>query len=234
MTRNKKNKNNEFVTLESSLEYSFEDPSILLNALRHPSSANKLYGNNQRLEFLGDRVLGLFVAELLYKNFPNEPEGALAKRFSALVNRDSLAIIAEDIDIGSYIELGQSEKDIEARKNPGHLADALEAIIAALFLDGGAQVARNFVRKYWEPLASSNVEPPSDFKTRLQEWSQSRNGSLPNYTIVSRSGPPHQPIFSVEVRVKDFDPEYAEGSSKQSAEQAAAKKMIEKLEIIKS
>ena len=216
--------------LELILGYQFKDPHLIRLALKHPSVVGGVNDSNQRLEFLGDRVLGLFVSECLFLKFRHESEGALAKRFSSLVKRDALARVAQNLGIGPFIEMAPSELASGGRSNPKNLADALEAIIAALHLDGGSDVSRDFVIRHWGPLSEEHIQPPSDSKTVLQEWSQKQGLGLPVYSIVSRSGPPHQPIFEVEVKVSGVNSVRGSGTSKQNAEQFAAKNMLENIE----
>ena len=229
-TATRQDRGEALAALEAALGHKFRTPDLLSRALRHPSATSRPLENNQRLEFLGDRVLGLAVAEYLHEHFPQESEGALAKRLAALVRRDALARVANLLDLGGLIELGRSEDDSGGRTNPANLADALEAVIAALYLDGGADVATRFIRAQWAPLAAENREPPRDAKTRLQEWSQGRGGQLPAYVVTAETGPPHAPVFEVEVRLPGVAPARAEGSSKRAAEQGAAERMLAALE----
>jgi len=212
-----------------TLGYRFKDPSLLARALCHPSQAPGPLDSNQRLEFLGDRVLGLAISELLYAQFPNENEGALARRLAALVRRDALARVAASLDLGDYLNLGRSEAESGGQQNPANLADALEAIIAAIYLDGGLEAAVQFIRSHWVSMVAEDRDPPRDAKTALQEWSQARGGPLPEYAVVSEEGPPHAPVFEVEVRLPGVPACRAEGASKRVAEQAAAGQMLEKL-----
>ena len=225
-------KENIISSLELRLEYQFKDRTLIKEALRHPSVLTKYNVSNQRLEFLGDRVLGLYVSEFLFYSFKQEPEGDLAKRFASLVKRDTLSRVAENLQIGPVIEMSAGEIENGGQSNPSNLADALEAIIAALYIDGGPTVAYNFIRKHWLALSAEHIKPPSDAKTRLQEWSQKKNGRLPEYNVISTSGPPHAPIFEVEVRVVGFESARGIGSSKQNAEQTAALNMLDNLEYL--
>jgi len=211
----------------ATLKYRFTDPSLLARALCHPSQAPGPLDSNQRLEFLGDRVLGLAVSEILYAQFPNENEGALARRLASLVRRDALARVAANLGLGDYLNLGRSESESGGQQNPANLADALEAVIAAIYLDGGLEAAVQFIRAHWVSMVAEDREPPRDAKTALQEWSQARGGPLPEYVVVSEDGPPHAPVFEVEVRLPDVRACRAEGASKRVAEQAAAGQMLE-------
>ncbi len=213
--------------LEDVLGHRFRDRALLARALRHPSAAERHSDSYQRLEFLGDRVLGLVVAAMLIERFPEEKEGALARRFAALVRRDTLARVARELELGRHVELGHGEDTGGGRDNPANLADACEAVIAALYLDGGLDAARGFVRVHWEPLMAEDAAPPSDAKTALQEWAQSTLGLLPVYRTIATAGPAHAPRFEVEVRVGDRPAVTAFGASKRAAEQAAARRLLE-------
>ncbi len=159
---------------------------------------------------------------MLLAGFPDEDEGALAKRFAALVRRESLAEVARRIDLARYVEMSKGEEGGGGRSNPTLQADAVEAVIAALYLDGGLAVAEAFVRRHWGPMMEAVAVPPQDAKTRLQEWAQGAGNPLPAYTTVGVEGPAHGPTFAVEVRVAGCRPVAAKGSSKRAAEQAAA------------
>lgn len=215
--------------LEKTLGHRFSQPQLLRQALTHSSTARDRAGReftNERLEFLGDRVLGLAVADLLCERFPGEDEGALARRFTALVRREALARVATDIDLARHIVLAPGEEEAGGRDNPSLLADTCEAVIAALFLDGGWETAVSFVRARWEPLMAEDVEPPVDSKTELQEWAQGHGLALPAYDVVDRQGPAHAPTFTVEVRVAGRVAARSKGLSKRAAEQGAAKAML--------
>ena len=217
--------------LKQALGHRFADPGLLDEALTHSSvaSAGDRRRTNERLEFLGDRVLGLVVADMLFDRFPDEDEGALARRHAALVRRESLARVAESIGLAENIRLSRGEEDAGGRKNPGLLADACEAVIAALYLDGGIDVAATFIRDQWDAMVAEDVRPPKDAKTELQEWAQARGLALPRYREVGREGPAHAPMFSIEVSLADRTPASASGPSKRAAEQAAAEAMLEEL-----
>jgi len=217
--------------LKQALGHRFADPGLLDEALTHSSvaSAGDRRRTNERLEFLGDRVLGLVVADMLFDRFPDEDEGALARRHAALVRRESLARVAESIGLAENIRLSRGEEDAGGRKNPGLLADACEAVIAALYLDGGIDVAATFIRDQWDAMMAEDVRPPKDAKTELQEWAQARGLALPRYREVGREGPAHAPMFSIEVSLADRTPASASGPSKRAAEQAAAEAMLEEL-----
>ena len=180
----------------------------------------------ERLEFLGDRVLGLIVADMLLEAFPDEEEGPLAKRFAALVSRRTLADVAARLDIGALVHLSKGEADSGGRDNPSLLADALEALMGALYLDAGLALADRFIRRHWSDRMMATDSPPEDSKTRLQEWAQAAGHALPAYTTTGEEGPAHDPVFEVEVRVAGHPPARGRGGSKRVAEQAAAGAML--------
>ena len=210
--------------LAEILGHRFEKPGRLRLALTHPSAAGPQ--SYQRLEFLGDRVLGLIVAEMLFKRFPEEAEGALARRHAALVRRESLAEVAAAIGLGQYMILAEAEAEAGGQENPAILADGCEAVIAALYMDGGLAAAKSFVEPQWEPLMEADRKPPQDPKTALQEWAQGRGLPLPVYRELKREGPPHEPCFTIEVSVQGHEPQSAEGRSKRQAESAAAEQLL--------
>jgi len=225
--------NKSLKSLEDSLGHTFKDITLLKMALTHASrtaSINSDTTSNERLEFLGDRVLGLVIAELLYERFPDEEEGPMSHRFTALVRSEALSRVAENIDIGSHLDVARSEEETGGRKNPAILADACEALIAALYLDAGLDAAKKFIRNHWEELLSEDHTPPKDAKTSLQEWSQARNLGLPIYSVTSSTGPSHSPNFMISVAVKNLPDQSAEGTSKRKAEQAAAGAMMAYIE----
>jgi len=208
------------------LSHRFASPNLLREALTHPSAAGSPLQSYERLEFLGDRVLGLIVADLLLAHFQEEPEGALARRFAALVRRETLAEVAESIGLGNFLILAKAEQGAGESANPTLLADACEAVIGALYLDGGLAAARGFVVPHWTPLLEADLTPPQDAKTTLQEWAQGRGLPLPAYREARREGPAHEPVFTVEVTVAGHPPAVGEGRSKRLAEQAAAGRLL--------
>lgn len=216
--------------LAALLGHDFVRSNLLVKALTHPSAAVKSTASYERLEFLGDRVLGLIVADLLLARFPSEAEGALAKRLAALVRRETLAEVAGDLGLADYLILAKAERAAGEADNPTLLADACEAIIGALYLDGGLAAARGFVQPHWSPLLEAELKPPQDPKTALQEWAQGRGLALPVYRETRREGPPHEPIFTVEVSVTGSEPAQGQGRSKRFAEQAAAELLLARLE----
>jgi ribonuclease-3 len=221
-------------SLETALHHRFSDPRLLEQALTHASHAQDGKGarvSNERLEFLGDRVLALAVADLLYERFPNEDEGAMARRHAVLVNRESLARVAAELDLASHMIISRGEEEAGGRDNRGLLADACEAVIAALYLDGGLKVATRFIHRYWKPLMARDATPPKDAKTALQEWAQARGLPLPAYREVERQGPPHAPVFLIEVSIEGLPPSTSTGSSKRAAEQAAAEALLDHVRL---
>jgi ribonuclease-3 len=206
------------------LGHRFARPDLIRSALVHPSAATGPGGamQFQRLEFLGDRVLGLVVADLLLKRFPREPEGWLARRYAALVNRDALVDVAREIGLGAHLRLGKAEEETGGRDAPTILADACEAVIGALYLDGGLEAAARFIEGAWARLVREGTKPPQDPKTALQEWAQGRGLPPPVYRTLSIEGPSHAPLFTIEVEVEGFPPVVGRGSSKRAAEQDAA------------
>ena len=215
----------DWLRLADRLGHRFARPELLVRALTHPSAAHRRGAREdsyERLEFLGDRVLGLIVADLLLRRFPEENEGELALRHAGLVRRETLAQIAEELDLGSHLRLAKGEAAAGERDNPAILADSCEAVISAVYLDGGLDAARALVEPLWTPLLEAALEPPRDAKTILQEWAQARGLPLPDYREVGRTGPDHGPVFTVEVAVQGHPPAAGEGRSKRLAEQAAA------------
>jgi ribonuclease-3 len=220
--------------LEHRLGHRFDDPALLREALTHSSaggSGRRTRRNNERLEFLGDRVLGLVVADLLMTRFPHEPEGALTKRHAALVRRETLAEIARELDLGRCLVLGRSEVDAGGAANPAILADALEAVIGALYRDGGLAPVAAFIERRWRVRMGAMQAPPRDAKTTLQEWAQARGLGLPSYRVVEAAGPPHAPRFEVSVALADLPPASASAGSKRAAEQAAAEQLLSALAL---
>lgn len=216
--------------LAAALHHRFRNAGLLCEALTHGSAAGPDRASYERLEFLGDRVLGLIVADLLYARFPDENQGALARRHAALVCRDALARVAGTLELGRYMILSPGEEESGGRVNPALLADCCEAVIAALYLDGGLTAARAFITAHWEePMEEAAATPPQDAKTALQEWAQGRAISRPDYVMISQDGPPHDPVFEIEVRVGGQVPVVARASSKRLAEQRAAAEMLARL-----
>lgn len=216
--------------LTDIIGYEFGDPALARIALTHRSLVGRQELTYERLEFLGDRVLALVVADMLYDAFPFEDEGALAKRLVALVRRETVAEVAMRIAVAPLIRLSRSEEEAGGRENPGILADVCESLIGAIYRDGGLEAARIFIERHWSALMEGATEPPKDAKTSLQEWAQGRGLPLPSYRQVRRSGPDHAPQFTIEVSVGDYPPELGEGATKRSAEQTAAERLLARLE----
>ncbi len=218
--------------LAELLGHQFARPALLVEALTHRSAVTakdaERYGY-ERLEFLGDRVLGLVIADLLFRHYPTESEGQLARRFNALVQGETLATVAERIGLGGFLILASSEVQAGGRANRSLLADACEAVIAALFLDGGMAAAEAFIGRYWLPLLTTKARPRRDAKTRLQEWAQSRGFALPMYDTIASEGPAHSPRFVVRVKVDGQGAAEGRGGSKRVAEQHAAGELLTRL-----
>jgi len=218
--------------LQMALGHRFVDARLLNEALTHPSAMGRRGAERrsyERLEFLGDRVLGLIVAELLWSRFPDEAEGKLTRRHTSLVRREALIEVARGIDLGRFLICSSGEAQAGARNHASVLADACEAVIAALYLDGGLEAARQFVLRHWEKMVESVEAPARDPKTALQEWAQGRGLGLPVYEMVSAEGPAHKRLFTVAVRVPGAEPATAAGNSKRAAETAAAAGLLDRL-----
>ncbi|EAR50461.1 Ribonuclease III [Oceanicola granulosus HTCC2516] len=211
------------------LGHRFENPELLLRALTHPSFSSTGRGDNQRLEFLGDRVLGLVMAEALFEADPEAREGLLAPRYNALVRKETCAEVAREIDIGAVLKLGRSEMKTGGRRKEALLADAMEAVIAAIYRDAGFARAREVVRAHWGKRIGAVAEDARDAKTALQELAQARGEPPPGYREISRHGPDHQPLFTIEVRLATGESARAEAGSKRQAEQAAARTLLDRL-----
>ena len=216
--------------LEEALGHHFENQDLLIQALTHSSAVPRRAGSNERFEFLGDRVLGLAVAGLLLESFPDEDEGALGYRFSALARAESLARVAADIGLAPHVLLSESEEESGGRENANLLANCCEGVIAALYLDGGLDVAEAFIHRHWRPLMAEDPVPPKDAKTVLQEWAQSKGLPLPDYKVIGQKGPAHAPRFTIEATLNEMKPASGQGASKQAAEQEAARVLLKRIE----
>lgn len=214
--------------LETALGYTFKGRPILERALTHASSRTdrKPDADNERLEFLGDRVLGLCVAELLSELDTSASEGALARRFNRLVKKDACASVARSLALGDVIKLSASEHESGGRDKDTILADAMEAVLAAIFLEAGYAVARDVVRRLWAPMLSGLPDTTADAKSALQEWAQGQGLPLPQYVEISREGPDHAPVFTTEVTISGKKPARGTGANKRAAEQAAATALL--------
>lgn len=212
-------------TLKAALQYDFKDLELLRVALTHASAlapSETVAGSYQRLEFLGDRVLGLAIASMLHRHYPKADEGELARRFNHMVKRETCAEIAQELGVGDAMRIGQAEAQTGGRKKTALLADICEALIAAIYLDGGFDAAESFIQRLWEPRMLSWSGPLRDAKTTLQEWAQSKSLPTPRYEVTGRDGPDHAPNFTVAVIVQGLKPGEGKGGSKRIAEQSAA------------
>lgn len=212
--------------VEETLGHQPKDPSLFERAMTHSSRSDTHY---QRLEFLGDRVLGLLIATWLYELFPEEPEGKLSHRLNALVSGQTCADVGRELGVSSHLLLGKQARDDGASDSDNVLGDVVEALIGALYLEAGLETASAFVRKAWGERVSANDNAPKHPKSRLQEWAAANNRKPPVYRLTGRSGPHHAPRFSVEVEISGAGTASAEGLSKQEAEKAAAQALLEKL-----
>lgn len=213
--------------LQTILGHQFKQPALLAQAVTHVSatlSKRPKPPHYERLEFLGDRVLNLICAELLYKAFPKEKEGQIARRHAALVQGKTIAGVMHKLELEQYIRVNK-----DTSINDALLADVGEAMIAALYLDGGFEVAAQFVKAHWQPLLEAVIKAPKDAKSKLQEWAQRRGIDLPTYTVISNAGPDHLPQFTVEVQVGGQPPARATAASKKQAERAAAAMAVAQL-----
>lgn len=214
--------------LQDILQYRFKENRYIERALTHASAHHDPNAHDyERLEFLGDRVVNLIVADLLFHHFKDEKEGALAKRHTALVRTETLADIAKELNLGKFIVLSDAERQAGGAQNDNILADITEAVTASIYLDGGYNQAMDFVERVLGNRLHDMAEPPRDPKTTLQEWSQSQNLGLPTYELISQTGPDHAPEFTVQVSVEGQTPQSATSTSKKRAEKDAAQAMID-------
>ncbi|WP_019224087.1 ribonuclease III [Bartonella rattaustraliani] len=212
--------------LEKLTGHRFKNEERLKRALTHSSVQDSEQGNYERLEFLGDRVLGLLIAEMLYQFFPQASEGELSVRLNGLVNAHTCAEIAREMGLAEMIHVGFEMRNFEGRRLINMHADVVEALIAVIYLDGGLESVRPFIQKYWQSRAKQMDADRRDAKTELQEWAHIQGNVQPHYRVIKRSGPDHDPIFMVEVSVSGFAPETGQGSSKRYAERMAAEKIL--------
>ena len=219
--------------LETAIGYRFRDIQLLQNALAHSSYANERWHNsllsNERLEFLGDSILGMVVAEHLYKQFPDRPEGELTKMRADMVCESSLALIADKIGLGQHLLLGHGEDRLGGRNRASILADAVESVIAASFLDGGMAAAEGFIRSFVLTNVPVKRMQNTDYKTTLQELVQQKKNQVLTYVLTGESGPDHDKVFCVDVLLNDQCVGSGTGSSKKRAEQAAAQSALQAL-----
>ena len=216
-------------SFEQRLGYEFSNLSLLVEALTHSSIASDFRKDNQRLEFLGDRVLGLVMAEALLEIDQIAPEGTLAPRFNALVRKETCAEVARQIELGSVLKIGRSEMLSGGRRKDALLGDGMEAVIAAIYKDGGFEVAKTIIINLWGDRIKNVKVDARDAKTMLQEWAQARGQNPPNYEVISRSGPDHAPDFLVKVILASGETSEAMAGSKRQAEQMAAKALLQKI-----
>lgn len=219
----------ELIALQDRLGYKFIKPELLRQSVTHSSMSSPGRNDNQRLEFLGDRVLGLVMSEALLQHDQEATEGVLAPRFNALVRKETCADVARQIDLGAALKLGRSEQMSGGRRKLALLGDAMEAVIAAVYLDGGFETARTLILRLWGSRIEAVEEDAKDAKTSLQEWAQARAQEPPKYILADRSGPDHAPVFTIQAILASGETSTATAGSKRQAEQAAAKALLDKL-----
>lgn len=219
----------ELKAFEARIGHPFRQPELLLRAVTHASLSSATRPDNQRLEFLGDRVLGLVMAEALLSADTGASEGQLAPRFNALVRKETCAEVARAVGLGDVLKLGRSEMLSGGRRKEALLGDAMEAVIAAVYHDGGFDAARALILRLWGTRIGAVEHDARDPKTSLQEWAQARGMPPPIYTEQGREGPDHQPMFTVEVRLESGEAERARAGSKRVAEQAAARALLARM-----
>ena len=220
----------DMAAFQARLGHEFSDPALLVRALTHSSMSSPNRDDNQRLEFLGDRVLGLVMAEALLAHDGAATEGQLAPRFNALVRKEACADVAREVDLGTVLKLGRSEMLSGGRRKLALLGDAMEAVIAAVYVDAGVEAARATVLRLWGGRIGAVKEDARDAKTALQEWAQARGLPPPDYAETARSGPDHAPVFTIEARLESGEQASATAGSKRQAEQAAARALLDTLE----
>ena len=209
--------------LEQKIGIKFKDKTLLEKSLIHKSNNSAV--NNEKLEFLGDRVLGLVLANTLLKIYPNDNEGTIDKKFANLVNKRTCLHVAKKIELKKYITTGDSHKSPN-KSSDKIFSDGLEALLGAIFLDQGLQITEKFILNIWSEFLEKSIETEIDSKTQLQEYSLKKFKLLPIYIIKKQSGPQHRPIFKVEVQIKNSKKFYASGTSKKNAQQNAAQKLL--------
>jgi ribonuclease-3 len=219
----------ELVAFSERLGHDFADPDLLRRALTHSSLSSPTRPDNQRLEFLGDRVLGLVMAEALLAHDTQAREGQLAPRFNALVRKETCADVAREVGLGEVLRLGKSEMATGGRRKQALLGDAMEAVIAAVYLDAGFDTAREVILRLWGARLMAVETDARDAKTALQEWAQARGLAPPSYVEIARTGPDHAPTFTVEARLDTGETARAEARVKRQAEQSAAQQLLERL-----
>lgn len=220
----------ELVAFSDRIGHTFSRPEVLVRAVTHASRSAAVRSDNQRLEFLGDRVLGLVMAEALLEADPEAREGHLAPRFNALVRKETCAEVAREIDLGSVLRLGRSEMLTGGRRKDALLGDGMEAVIAAVYRDAGFEAAKAMVLRLWGKRILAVEDDARDPKTALQEWAQARGLPPPRYGEQARSGPDHAPVFTIEARLETGAHAAASAGNKRQAEQAAAKALLAQVE----
>ncbi len=216
----------ELKALQDRMGHRFADPRLLVTAVTHSSMSGPGRADNQRMEFLGDRVLGLVMAEALLKADRDAAEGLLAPRFNALVRKETCADVAREIGLGDALKLGRSEMMSGGRRKQALLGDGMEAVIAAVYLDSGFEAARALILRLWGTRIGSVDEDAKDPKTALQEWAQARGLQPPSYDETARTGPDHAPVFTIAARLSSGESAQATAGNKRQAEQAAAKALL--------
>ena len=219
----------DLISFQARLGYEFDHPKLLIEAVTHSSMSSQTRSDNQRLEFLGDRVLGLVIAQALFEKDIDAKEGLLAPRFNTLVRKETCAEVAQKIDLGSVLKLGRSEMVSGGRRKQAVLGDAMEAIIAAVYIDGGLSRAEKIILALWGQRIEAVKSDARDAKTALQEWAQARGLNPPIYETMSRKGPDHAPVFEIEVRLETGEKQQAIAGTKRKAEQAAASVLLQDL-----
>ena len=210
--------------VEEVIGYKFQDRHLLERALTHSSTGDEY--NYQRLEFLGDRVVGLVIADALFKKFRSENEGGLAKRHTALVQGSTLAVLGQVHGFNEFILFSDAEKDAGGSQNENIIGDVVESLLGAIYIDGGYGAAQEVILRLWGDNIETLEKAPQDPKTELQEWVQARQLPLPNYKIILKDGPDHSPIFTIQLTVLGYDPITDQGASRRQTEKTAARKML--------
>jgi ribonuclease-3 len=212
--------------LQKIIKYFFKNNSLLKKSLTHKSFDNE--NNNEKLEFLGDRVLGLVISQKLLEKFPNEKEGIIDKKFSNLVNKKTCLLIAKKLNLKKFLILGASHKNLE-RSEEKIISDCLEAIVGAIYIDGGLKASQKFILNFWEVYLDKSIITLVDSKTQLQEYSLKKFKELPKYTFHKKIGPQHKPLFKTEVQIPNSKKIFGTGTSKKNAQQNAAAKLLKTL-----
>lgn len=228
MTRAAKKQAEFIARVQSRIGHEFANANRLERALTHASTRNPAGGNYERLEFLGDRVLGLCVAELLFSHFHEASEGELSVRLNQLVSAQTCGEVADELGLHEFIRTGADVKHVTGKRMASVRADVVESLIAAIYLDAGLEAARTFVHRHWKVRALADDAAKRDAKTELQEWAHARYGVTPVYRITERIGPDHDPVFTVSVEIEGARPASGESRSKRAAEQAAATAILER------